>query len=327
MKRSRVFLLALSLILVLALTACGSITVEIPYEKVAGFFGGISAGTAAPANSNSAEPGTAAPTENTTAAPVENTTAAPVEDTTAAPADNTPSAPAENTTAAPAPAENTTAAPAPANTTPSTKEEIINLYVTGYNKIAADAKSVTRTYDYTSQYNNILEINNNSTLEKLAQTLMNQFMKENTTATPGDAAALPPVGLTSLSISPAQIASATCEDKGTYYEVKLTSTGTDDNWEVDPQPGQGSAGVIGPLLRADDVSGAVGSALKFDGLHSWVGAATVTAKIDKASGHITDFDFLTPSVLHFDQVTALGFVKVSNANIGLLFHQVWTVSY
>ena len=54
---------------------------------------------------------------------------------------------------------------------------------------------------------------------------------------------------------------------------------------------------------------------------------TVTAKIDKASGHITDFDFLTPSVLHFDQVTAAVVVKVSNCNIGLLFHQTWTVTY
>ncbi len=321
MRKSRVFMLILSVVLVLALAACGTITVEIPYENVSGFFNNLNQGQAVPADSGAtqAPDTTAASTPDTTAAPTDNTTAAPTDDTTAA---STP-----DTTAAP----DTTSAPVEPTSAKSgaltTKEEIINLYVTGYNKIAADAKSITRTYDYTSQYNNILEINNNSTLEGLAKTLMNQFMKENTTPTPGDASALPPVGVTTLSISPAQIAAAACEDKGAYYEVKLTSTGTDDNWEIDPQPGSGSAGVIGPLLRADDVSGAVGSALKFDGLHSWVGAATVTAKIDKASGHITDLDYLTPSVLHFDQVTALGFVKVSNANIGLLFHQTWTASY
>ena len=314
MKKSRIVLLAVSLLLVFALTACGTVRIEIPYDSVSGLFGG----GAVPASSDST-----AATE-TTATPIEtlqptDSTTAPAESTTASTGEST-TAGGDTTTAAP---ETTTQAK---SGVPTTKEEIINLYVTGYNKIASDAKSVVRTYDYTSQYNNILEINNNATLEKLAQSLMGQFMKENTEEVPGDASSLPPVGVTTLSISPSQIASATCTDKGDYYEVKLTSTGTDDNWEVDPQPGQGSAGVIGPLLRSEDVSGAAGSALKFEGLHSWVGAATVTAKIDKATGHITEFDFLTPSVLHFDQVTVV-LLKVANCNIGLLFHQIWKVTY
>ena len=313
MKKSRIVLLAVSLLLVFALTACGTVRIEIPYDSVSGLFGG-----AVPASSDST-----AVTE-TTAAPIEtlqptDSSTAPAESTTASTGEST-TAGGDTTTAAP---ETTTQAK---SGVPTTKEEIINLYVTGYNKIASDAKSVVRTYDYTSQYNNILEINNNATLEKLAQSLMGQFMKENTEEVPGDASSLPPVGVTTLSISPSQIASATCTDKGDYYEVKLISTGTDDNWEVDPQPGQGSAGVIGPLLRSEDVSGAAGSALKFEGLHSWVGAATVTAKIDKATGHITEFDFLTPSVLHFDQVTVV-LLKVANCNIGLLFHQIWKVTY
>ncbi len=316
MKKSRIILLTVSLLLVFALTACGTVRIEIPYDNVSALFGGA----AVPASSDGAS------VTETTAQPIEtlqptDATTAPAESTTASTGESTTAGGGETTTAAP---ETTTQAKSGA---PTTKEEIINLYVTGYNKIASDAKSVVRTYDYTSQYNNILEINNNSTLEKLAQSLMNQFMKETTDEVPGDASSLPPVGVTTLSISPSQISSATCTDKGDYYEVKLTSTGTDDNWEVDPQPGQGSAGVIGPLLRSDDVTGAAGSLIKFEGLHSWVGAATVTARIDKASGHITDFDFLTPSVLHFDSVTAAVVVKVSNCNIGLLFHQTWKVTY
>ncbi len=319
MKKFKIFSVAVCLLLVLALCSCGAITVTIPYEKVAGLFGGGSAGNdAQPAGSDQTAsqpaPIETLPSATTLPAPQESTTASAGTQTTTAPA-------GETTTAAPA---STTAA---ASGMPGTKEEIINYYVTAYNKIASESKSVVRTYDYTSQYNNILEINNNSTLEKLAQTLMNQFMKEDTSEKPGDASSLPPVGLTSLSISPSQISKATCEDKGDHYEVKLYSTGTDDNWEVDPQPGQGSAGVIGPLLRSEDVSGAAGSLIKFEGLHSWVGAACVTAQIDKASGHITEFDFLTPSVLHFDQVTAAVVVKVSNCNIGLLFHQQWKVTY
>lgn len=324
MRKFRVVSVLLCIALALSLAACSTVTVTIPAENYGGLIGLLTGNSAAPAATEAAA--TTAPSPETTAAPV---TDAPVTTPGEDPAGTTaaPSPAAETTTAAPSPAaETTTAAPA-ASAMPSTKDEIIKYYVTAYNKISSEAKTITRTYDYTSQYNNILEINNNSTLESLAKTLMNQFMKENTTPEDGDISKLPPVGVTTLSISPNQIGAANIEDKGTYYELKLTSTGTDDNWEVDPQPGSGSAGVIGPLLRADDVTGAAGSFIKFEGLHSWVGAATVTAKIDKATGHITDLDYLTPSVLHFDQVTAAVVVKVANCNIGLLFHQTWTVAY
>ena len=49
--------------------------------------------------------------------------------------------------------------------------------------------------------------------------------------------------------------------------------------------------------------------------------------MDKASGHITKLEYLTPCILHFDQVTAAVIVKVKNCDIGLLFQQTWTVDY
>ncbi len=315
MRKFRILSLVITVLLAVSLAACGTIRINLPAEYASLFFGGNAQPDAVPANADST-----APAETAAPAPADaDTTAAPAPgdaDTTAAPAETTP-----------APAETTPAATEPAKSgAPTTKEEIIAYYCAAYNKIASDARSVTRVYDYTSQYNNILDINNNSTLEKLAQSLMGQFMKENTEEVSGDASSLPPVGVTSLSISPSQISKATCDDKGDHYEVKLYSTGTDDNWEIDAQPGQGSAGVIGPLLRSEDVSGAAGSMIKFEGLHSWYGTASVTAKIDKASGHITELDYLTPSVLHFDKVT-VAVIKVPNCNIGLLFHQTWRVAY
>ncbi len=307
MKKTRVISIVIALLLALSLTACGEITLVVPYEAVSALFsnGGPvqivqGDGNAVPAPNNSgAQPG-----DKTL----------PVNDTE--PGDTQPGGEEGSEPVTPS-----------QDGVPTTKEEIIAYYVTAYNKIATEAKTCTRTYDYTSQYNNIIEINNNSTLEKLAKTLMDQYMKEDTSAVVKSASDLPPVGVTTLSISPNQISKATCEDKGTYFEVKLYSNGSDGNWEVDAQPGSGSAGVIGPLLRSEDVSGAAGAFIKFDGLHSWYGTASVTAKIDKATGHITDFDFLTPSVLHFDKVTAAVVVKVSNCNLGLLFHQKWTVAY
>ncbi len=271
----------------------------------------------------------AATTQSSTQATTQPTTApttAPTQAPTQAPATTT--APATvvgdtSTTAAPS-ADATTAAPSTG--APTSKEDIIKLYCEAYNKVS-EASSVTRTYDYTSNYNNIVNVNGNEKLKDLAGTLMTKFMVENTEATPSDHASLPPVGSTTLSIDPSLISNATCTDNGDHYLVTLYSTGTDDNYEIDSQPGTGSAGSIGPLLRAEDVSGAAGSIVQFEGLHSWYATAQVTAKIDKATSRITEIEYKTPCILHFDRVKALVVVSIENCEIGLLFQQKYTIAY
>ena len=268
------------------------------------------------------EESTAAPTvEQTTAAPtVEQTTVAPtVEQTTVAPT-------VEQTTVAPT-VEQTTAAPV-TNTAPSSKAEIVAYYCTAYNKLATDNAKITRTYDYTSNYNNIVEVGSNEKIADLASSLMTQFMVENTEPTEIAVAELPPKTITNLSISADKVSSATCTDKGTYYEVVLKSTGTDSNYEIDSPAGTGSAGSLGPVLDPTDVSSAVPeSMVKFEGLHTWYATATTTAHIDKATGRMTYLEYNSPAVLHFDKVTALFVIKVENCNLGLLFQQKYTIAY
>ncbi len=254
---------------------------------------------------------------DTTAAPVADTTAAPVADTTAAPV-------AEDTTAAPA--ADTTAAPAPAGT-PSTNEEIVALYVSAYNKMNAEATKATKTYDYTSNYNNILKIGNNSTLAGIAESLMGKFMVENTDAVDFAVADVAPVGLTSSPLTAADIASATCVDNGSTYTVTITSTGTDAAPEISPTVGSGSAGKIGPLIETSSITDAVGSIIKFEGLALKYSDCTVTATIDKATGRILDLYFRMPGILHFDKVTAAVVVTVNDCDIGLLGEQRWTITY
>lgn len=265
-----------------------------------------------PAGNNAVADTTAAP-------PAADTTAAPVaDDTTAAPV-------ADDTTAAPA-ADDTTAAPAPSGT-PSTNEEIVALYVSAYNKMNAEATKATKTYDYTSNYNNILKIGNNSTLASLAESLMGKFMVENTEAVDFAVADVAPVGLTSSPLTAADVASATCVDNGDTYTVTITSTGTDANPEVSPTVGNGSAGKIGPLIETSSITDAVGSAIKFEGLALKYSDCTVTATIDKATGRILDLYFRMPGVLHFDKVTAAVVVSVNDCDIGLLGEQRWTITY
>lgn len=266
---------------------------------------------------------TQATTQSTTA-PTTQPTTAPTQAPTQAPATTT--APSGDTsTTAPAATDAPTTA-APSNGAPTTKEEIVKYYCDAYNKIS-EASSVTRTYDYTSNYNNIVNVNGNEKLKDLAGTLMTKFMVENTEAVASDHSSLPPVGSTTLNIDPSLISNATCTDNGDHYLVTLYSTGTDDNYEIDSQPGVGSAGSIGPLLRAEDVTGAAGSIVEFEGLHSWYATAQVTAKIEKASGRITDIEYKTPCILHFDKVKALVVVSIENCEIGLLFNQKYTIAY
>lgn len=277
-----------------------------------------SADTASPdtasADTGSAE--TAAPTE-ATQAPADNASASSDTGSSSA-ATEAPTQAAKTDTAA-----NTGSS----SSAPSTKEEIVQYYVTAYNKIATDAKTVTRTYDNTSNYKEICEIGSNATVKKTAQTLMTKFMKPSTEAVVSSASDLPPVGVTKISISPSQVSSATCTDKGTYYEIVLKSTGTDSNYEIDAVAGKGSAGVLGPLLRTDDVSSAAGAFVEFEGLHAKYATCTLTCKVDKASGHITEFNFNSPCILHFDKATVVKLVKIENCELGLLFEQKWTIAY
>ena len=306
----KIIVLFSAVIMIVMCTSCTKIMITVPEKYIPSFlFNNGSQQTAAP---------TAAPTqEQSTEAPATET---PSEQETPS---ETPSV-AENDTS-PAPTE--APSKAPSSGAPSTKEEVIAYYVAAYNKIASDSKTVVRNYDNTTQYNNILNVNGNATLEKLAQTLMGQFMKpteEDIEFTPAD---LPPKGVTNLVITPAQVSTATCVDNGSTYTITLKSTGTDANYELDAQPGKDSAGIIGPLLRTEDVTGAAGSMLSFEGLHAKYATCTVIATVDKASGHITHFDFNSPCILHFDQVTAMKIVKVQNCDIGLLFEQKWTINY
>ncbi len=304
MKIKRILALLLTAAIVFSFAACTTIELVIPVGNAP-----VQGGTSTTPDTNNP------PAEQTTAAPVQNTEA-----TTGA------SQGGEATTAAPQGGDATTQAPAQNTGIPSTKADIVAYYCTAYNKLGT-ASAITRTYDYTSNYNNILDIDGgNSTLAGIANKLMGMFMVENTEALAVDVNSLPPVGLGTINIDPNNISNATCTDKGDHYEVVLYSTGTADNREIDSQAGSGSVGSFGPLLRSEDVSGAAAGFIEFGGLHSYYERASVTAKITK-DGKITELHFETPCILHFDSVSAIKIINVGVCEIGLLFQQTYKIDY
>ena len=310
MKLRKVLALVLVAVVLASCTACTTIELVIPIAGV-------------PAGNTSTNTQTNTQTQTPSA---EQTTAAPVpqEQTTAA--QQAPSTEATTAAQQTPSTETTTQAASQNNGAPTAKADIVKLYCDAYNKLST-ASSITRVYDYTSNYNNILDIDGgNDKLAGIANKLMTKFMVENTEAIASDVSSLPPVGLTTLNIDPNLISNATCTDNGDHYVVTLYSTGTADNREVDSQPGQGSAGSIGPLLKAEDVSSAAAGFIEFNGLHTYYETASVTAKITK-DGKITNLEYKTPSILHFDSVSALKIINVGVCEIGLLFNQRYEIAY
>ena len=208
---------------------------------------------------------------------------------------------------------------------PATKAEIISYYVTAYNKIATEAKTVKRTQSSYTNYRNIVEVGNNKTIGNLVKNLMDGLLVEDNTEFNGTAKDLPPKGITKLSISPSQIGSAAIKDNGATYTVVLKSTGSVSNYEYNAQPGKGSAGVIGPLVDNNDIRNAAPN-FTFTGLNTKYATASVTATINKSTGRITQLVFDTPGVVYCSSVRYSIFT-IDNPQVGVEIKQIWKLAY
>jgi hypothetical protein len=266
--------------------------------------------------------GSAAPVVPTpTAAPAPIPTAAPV---TNAPAEETPTQAApsgETTTQAPS-GETTTAAPA-GDGTPSTKEEIVNLFTTAYNKAMAEAKGATHVK--TSPTNNppIVETGK---LSSIASGLMGSFLKESSPNTEIPVTDVPPKGLSTSPLTAAIVAEATCTENAGVYEVMIKLNCTEENPDVNPPAGGGKAGTIVNVLETSTITDAVGNVVKFENPKNTYFDTTVKAKIEKDSGKLLELQAICPSILSFDKVTAV-VLSVENARIGLTYDDTYKINW
>ncbi len=255
--------------------------------------------------------------ENTTQAPVTvaPTTAAPVTEapTTAAPTTAVPTAnDAAQTTAAPA---DTTAAPSTG--APATKGEILALFNESANKIKTGASKATRNY----QDIRVENIELPSALQALGDTLVEKFVTPDFTPvewTGADIAEHYPVGGMDFvsKLTEADVADATCTDKGTEYEVVLTI-----NPEDNPVPDSGvKTNAIFWVMNPEDISANV------PGLQSCNLAyhdCKVTAKIDKATGNMT-YAFYE---FRFDIDVAIKVLATLNAGVDVAVDEEYVIAY
>ena len=263
----------------------------------------------------------AAGADSTTAS--RSTTAAPAPSSTAPASSTAAPAPSESTTAAPAPSDGTTAAPAESNATsaastgaPSTPAEVIKLYNESANKIKTSASKVTRNYEDLQHNTEYTEMP--GALQSIGSGLISTFLKKNETPvdyTGADIQANFPVkGESYVSkITEADIASATCNDDGTNYNITLKF-----NECTDPE-GTGCAAAFN-VIKPDEVYSAAKVVKSFSIRYY---DAVIECKIDKATGNITWINFKLPMVM---SVTAQVLMTL-DAKVGMTFIDDYTITY
>ena len=155
-------------------------------------------------------------------------------------------------------------------------------------------------------------------LQSIGTGLISQFLKKNETPvdyTGADIQANFPVkGESYVSkITEADIASATCNDDGTNYNITLKF-----NECTDPE-GTGCAAAFN-IIKPDEVYSAAKVVKNFSCRYY---DAVIECKIDKASGNITWIKFTLPMVL---SVTAQVVVSL-DAKVGMTFVDDYSITY
>ncbi len=213
-----------------------------------------------------------------------------------------------------------------ANADLSTKEGIVAYYKAAHAKVLSSATKVTRTYNNTLNYNQVLEIGDNERLAGIAKSLMGQFMKEETEPldfTGSDIAAyFPPANGNVQGLTPDMVSDATCTEENGKYIITITINSTEDNYDTGAMTGN-----LCSIVNESDVTGAAGSLVSLEGLENRYIGANIKATIDKATGNLEALETDVPSYMFFSKATALVVVSVENCRIGLEYKQSWTVTY
>ena len=243
-----------------------------------------------------------------------NETKSAVDDTTIADTENKAENPTENSSDS----ENTSGIAGF-----ETKEKIVDYYKECFNLVKSSAKGITHTISDTSNSPAICEAGK---LSSIASTLMNTFLKESEPNEEMAVSEFPPSVSAVSALDSSFVDTATITESGDYYEVYIKLDATEDNPDVNPESGGGKAGTLVNIIEASQVEEAAGSMVKFENLKNSYFETSVKAKIEKSTKHIVEAEFICPSIMSFDKVTA-AIISVENARLGLTYRDVFTVQW
>lgn len=202
--------------------------------------------------------------------------------------------------------------------TPQTKEEIVEYYKGANYKVKTQAKSVTRTYNKVSNYNNVLETGSNPILSRIGKAVMGKFLTENlepktfTGQNEITGAFPPPNAVCGLSVE--DVESAMCTDKGNFFELEIHMLP-----EVDPVNGKGT-GAVSTIITKKEITDAVEGYVEISDIRCEYENVYLIATVDKSTGDITELYVNMPLYLN---LSALGM----DCKVGLCFEDKYTVEW
>lgn len=258
--------------------------------------------------------GEAATPDNSGAATTPSTPAQTPSDDTAATPDDSADAPAADNNGGDA-------------TTPlGSKADVVEYFKTAHAKVLTEAKSVTRTYDNTVNYQDYLEVGGNSSLASVAKTLMNTFMKEVTDPLVYSGADIatnfPPTKNSCAGLTADMIKEVDVKEEGDNYIITLVINSSMEQ----PDLGDYSGNLVN-IVESKTVEDAAAGFVAFTGLENRYFAPTVKATINKTTGQMTALEADTPSYMCFESATVMKIITVKNVGIGLEYIQKWTVEW
>lgn len=242
------------------------------------------------------------------------------------PQQNIPQAPVQqapvqqDTTAA---QQETTAAPhqtPPANSSTMSTAEIIELFNKSANTVKTDATKVVKNYEKRKHNEDQLIVPD--ALKGMAADILNENFKDDTVPIEYltreeivDKYQVPGVEWASQ-LTEAEVASATCVDNGTEWEITITLHPTEN-----PEPGVGVAKAFDTITSSEVMEKAPSFVTGFSTNYT---NCTVKCKIDKASGRTTWSNYDSTVVL---AVTLSVLGKNLDAQVSMSFEKDYTITY
>ncbi len=212
---------------------------------------------------------------------------------------------------------------APSTSTMSTAD-IVSLYNSSVNRVKSEAATVTRNYKKLESLPEYLELP--SAIQSIGSAAIKQFVKGSDTPESWSAKeeinTVFPVGGTDYSshLTADMVQSASCEDKGTSYQVEIKLY---DDTITSPSKGQGYAGVFNTVTAStfDDINipTVTFNEVTVKGING-----SISCTIDKNTKHVTDITFRNADVLSMDVKVAFSNLK---AQFALSAEENYTIQY
>lgn len=202
--------------------------------------------------------------------------------------------------------------------------EIADMYNKAVNNAKANAKTVIRVKDGATNYNNIVEAGN---LSSIASSLMGLFMvgsKDEIEAKNEEwtKEKLPPENA-QAALTADGIKSAECKEEGDYYIV--TVAGKD---EVNPKSGGPGVGSLCGVIQEETITGSISSVpgLELNNISISYENVVTIAKIEKSTGNLVALTVEAPCILQLSaKVPILG--SIDNAKVGIGVYTEYTIEY